>query len=427
MTMGRRVAITGVGLVTPLGIGTSETWDGLIDGRTAVGEISSYDPSTLSTRVGAEVGEFKARDYIEHRRSLRTMTRHDLLTLVAAVLAVRDAGLELEDDVDGRHAAFSASGKETSVPENFTDVAVEARGPDGAIDGARFGEIAMRGVPPLFFLEGLQGASLHYLSEAFSLRGANTYFAGTAEAGMHAVGRGYRAVRRGEADIALAGGGDAPVNWWNMSKIDALGITTRRNELGAAACRPFDRDRDGTVMGEGGAFLALEELEAARSRGARVYGEVVGYGAASDVGSYLTPDPEGAAIAQAIRAALREADASAGDVSYVAVHGSGTRLGDASEAAALRSVLGGDGVLASSVKPATGHLVAAAGALNAAVAALAVAHGSVPPTLNLDAVDEDCFGVDWVTGESRQARVTLALSLARGLEGQIVALAIRGV
>jgi 3-oxoacyl-[acyl-carrier-protein] synthase II len=428
MTPRRRVAMTGIGLCTPLGLGAEDTWRALVEGRSAVKEISSYEPSGLHTQLGAEIAELSPRDYIEHRRSLRTMTRHDVLAVVAAVMAVRDAGLELADDVDGRAAAFAASGKETSVPEGFTDVAVEARSNNGHIDTARFGDLAMHGVPPLFFLEGLQGAALHYLSEAFSLRGANTYFAGTAEAGMHAIGRAYRAVRGNEADLAVAGGGDAPVNWWNMSKIDALGITTRQNDLGPAACRPYDRRRDGTVMGEGGAFVVLEELDAARARGARIYAEVVGYGASSDVGTYLTPDPEGRPIAQAIGAALREADAPAPDVDYVAAHGSGTRLGDASEAAALRRVFGdAGGFLASSVKPAVGHLVAAAGALNAAVAALAIERGAAPPTLNVDEVDVSCAGIDWVAHERRDARVGLALALARGLEGQVVALAMRGV
>ena len=425
--MARRVAITGVGLATPLGLGTDETWTALIEGRTAVGRISSYDPASLDTQVGAEIGEFRPRDYIEHRRSLRTMTRHDVMNMVAAVIAWRDAGLELSDDVDGRHAAFAASGKETSVPENFTDVAIEVRDADGKVDTARFGEIAMHGVPPLFFLEGLQGASLHYLSEAFQLRGTNTYFAGTSEAGMHAVGRGYRAVRRGEADVALAGGGDAPVNWWNMSKIDELGILTRQNDRGSGACRPFDRDRDGTAMGEGGAYLVMEDLESARARGAHVYAEMVGYAAAGDVGTYLTPDPSGAPVAQALNAALREADAAGSDVAYVAAHGSGTVGGDAAEAAGIRAALGSDGGFgASSVKAATGNLVAAAGALNAAVAALAIARSRMPPTVNLDAVDPSCEGVDWITGTGREAGVGLALAMARGLEGQIVALAMRG-
>lgn len=419
------MAITGVGLATPLGLGTDESWAGLIEGRTALGRISSYDPASLHTQVGAEIGEFRPRDYVEQRRSLRTMTRHDLMNTVAAVLAVRDAGLEFEDDVDARHAVFAASGKETSVPENFTDVALAVRGGDGIVDAVRFGEIAMGGVPPLFFLEGLQGASLHYLSEAFTFRGANTYFAGTAEAGMHAIGRGFRAVRRGEADIALAGGGDAPVGWWNMSKIDELGILTRQNDRDAGACRPFDKDRDGTAMGEGGAYLLMEDLESAQARGAHIHAELVGYGFAGDVGHYLLPDPSGAPIAAALNGALRDAGAAASEVGYVAAHGSGTVAGDAAEAAGIRSALGG-GAAVSSVKAATGNLVAAAGALNAAVATLAIARGEIPPTVNLDAVDPSCEGVDWVTGTGRQANVGLALAVARGLEGQIVALAMRG-
>lgn len=422
----RRVAVTGVGLCTPLGVGAGETWDGLLEGRSAVGRIASYDPSGLRTQVGAEVGELNPREYVEKRRSIRTMTRHDVLTMVAAVLALRDSGLELGDDEAGRAAAFVASGKETSEPEKMEDVAVEARDGDGRVEMARMGEVAFAGVPPLFFLEGLQGASLHYLSEALALRGPNTYFAGTAEAGMHAIGRAYRAVRRGEAEVALAGAGDAPVNWWSMSKMDGMGLMTRRNELGPSACRPYDRDRDGTVMGEGGAFLVLEELDAARSRGATVHAEVAGYGSAADVERHLTPDAAGRPPARAIASALREARAAGGEVGYVAAHGSGTRLGDSSEAAALRSALGGDGAVASSVKPATGHLVAAAGALNAAVAALAVARGAVPPTLNLEDVDPDCGGIDWIPTEGREAHVRLALALARGLEGQTVALALRG-
>jgi 3-oxoacyl-[acyl-carrier-protein] synthase II len=421
----RRVAVTGIGLCTPLGVGVDETWSGLMEGRSAVAEISSYDPAGLHTRLGAEIGELAPKEYVEKRRSLRTMTRHDVLTVVPAVMAARDSGLDMsEDDAEGRRAAFTASGKETSNPEGFTDVAIEARDGNGQVEMARFGELAFGGVPPLFFLEGLQGASLHYLSEAFSLRGANTYFAGTAEAGMHAVGRGYRAIRRGEADFALAGAGDAPVNWWNMGKIDSLGILTRRNDLGAGACRPAHRERDGAVMGEGGAFLALEELEAARARGATIYAEVVGYGSGADVERYVTPDDAGGAVAGAIAAALREAEATPGEVGFVAAHASGTRRGDESEAAALRAAL--DSPTASSVKPATGHLGAAAGALNAAVAALAIARGAIPPTLNLDDLDPSCEGVDWVPQEGREAGVGMALALARGLEGQTAALALRG-
>jgi 3-oxoacyl-[acyl-carrier-protein] synthase II len=429
----RRVAITGIGLLTPLGVGTEETWRGLIAGRSAVGPISSYDASSLRTQVGAEIFDIAPKEFVS-RRSLRTMTRYDMLAAVAAAIAMRDSGLELGEDPDGRAALFTASGKEISKPEHFEEVAVAVRDDGGHVDMRKFGTLAPSGVHPLFFIEGIQGASLFYLSEAFGLRGPNTYFSGTAEAGLTAIARAAASIRRGEADVALAGGADAPICWWNMAKIDSLGLTTASNALGAGACRPFDRERDGTVMGEGGAFVVLEALDAAQARGARPYAEVVGSGAASDVDRLLTPDRGGRALAHAIGSAMRAAGEPAEAVGYVAAHGSGTRLGDASEGLALRAVFDNGGGAAeggapavSSVKPAAGHLGAGAGALNLAVAALAVHHGVAPQTLNLASPDPRCGESDWIVGAAREAPVRLALALARGLEGQNVALAVRAL
>jgi 3-oxoacyl-[acyl-carrier-protein] synthase II len=439
----RGVAITGIGLLTPLGVGTDETWQGLIQARSAVGPMQTYDASSLRTQLGAEIVELDPKQFV-NRRSLRTMTRYDMLASVAAAMAVKDSGWELGEDGDpeGRAALFTASGKEISKPEHFEEIAVAVRDAEGHVDMQQFGTVASSSVHPLFFIEGLQGASLFYISEAYGLRGPNTYFAGTAEAGLTAIGRAAAAIRRGEADVAVAGGADAPVCWWNMAKIDSLGLTTRSNELGAGACRPFDSERDGTVMGEGGAFVVLEEVGAAQRRNARIYAQLTGSGAAADVDHLLTPDPQGRAMAHAIGAALRTAGASAEDIDYVAAHASGTRLGDASEARALRSVFGEGGAnananaesqagteaapMVSSVKPATGHLGAGAGALNLAVAALAVHHGRVPPTLNLTSHDPSCDGLDVLSGEAREAPIRQAIALARGLEGQNVALAVRG-
>jgi 3-oxoacyl-[acyl-carrier-protein] synthase II len=423
----RRVVITGVGLLTPLGVGIEPTWNELLAGASAVGPIQGYDASSLDSQLGAEITGLRARDYVD-RRALRTMTRHDMLAAVAAALAVKDSGLEFDDDPRGRYALFTASGKEISEPEHFEDVAVAVRDGDGTVDMQRFGELAFRQVAPLFYIEGLQGASLFFISDAFKLRGANTFFAGGAESGMIALGRGFRAVHRGEADLAIAGGADAPVNWWNMAKIDSLGIMTRRNELGAGACAPYDAERDGTVMGEGAGFLVLEEREAALARGARIYAEIAGFGSTSDVDHLLTPDRTGAPLGHAITHALSEAGHGPESVGFVATHGDGTVLGDASEARALRDAFGGNGggPGATSVKPALGHLGAAAGAANVAIAALAIQQGRIPPTLNLHTVDPACSGIDWVTGEARHAPVDVALALARGLEGQNVALALRG-
>lgn len=438
MSEPRRVAVTGIGLCTALGVGTDPTWSGLLEGRSAVGKIEKFDPASLETRLGAEVRELRGRDFVSNRRSVRTMTIHDLLASSAAKLAMDDSGLGIEEDPDGRVALFTAGNKQVSDPDYFSEASVAARSDDGKADMRRFGELAYGSVHPLFFIEGIQGASLFYVSEEFGLKGPNTYFSGTAEAGLFAVARGYRAVRRGEADVALCGASDSPVFWWHMAAWDTTGLTTRRNELGAAACAPFDRDRDGTVMGEGGAFLVLEPLDAARERGATVYAEVAGAGAATDVGTpgerpsrtggageLTEPDGSGRALARAVQRALDRAGATPGDVGYLAAHGAGTRDGDASEAAALRGTFDGGSLVASSVKPAVGHLVGGAGALNVALAALAIARGAVPPTLNLENLDPACEGVDWVPKEARELRVDLSVAVARGLEGQNAALALR--
>lgn len=424
----RRAVITGIGLVTPLGIGAESTWRGLIEGRSAVGPIRNFDASSLRTQVGAEIFDFEPKQFAADRRSLRMMTRNDQLALAGATLAVRDAELTLSDSECDRAGLFVGSNKEISNPMHLLEATLVARNSDGTVDMGRLGEQAASAFYPLFYVEGLQAASLFYISQAFSLKGANTYFAGTAETGVVAVGRAYRAIRRGEVDAAIAGGFDDAVSWWNMTKFDALGILTGRNDLGAHACRPYDRDRSGTVLGEGAALLLLEEYEAAKKRGARIYAEITGFGSSYDAYKLVTPHPEGRGLAQAMRTALQEAGSSPGAIGYVATHGSGTKLGDASETRAIRSVFGTatDQLVGSSVKPATGHLIAGAGALNIALAALAVHHQVVPPTLNLENPDPDC-SLDWVPGQAREVRVREALALARGLEGQNAALAVRAI
>lgn len=423
----RRVAVTGIGLLTPLGVGTEQSWTGLVEGRSGIGPIRSFDASSLRTQLGGEVPDFDPTQYA-NRRTLRTMTRNDQLALAGAVLAVRDCGLDLEGRDGSRCALFVGGNKEISDPNHLLEASLTARNADGTVDMRRFGESAQRTAYPLFFVQGLQGASIFYISQAFGLKGANTYFSGTAEAGAVAIGTAFRAVRRGEAELAIAGGFDDAVSWWSMTKMDSMEYMTARNDLGSAACRPYDRERDGTVLGEGAAFVVLEDLDAATGRGARVYAEVTGFGSGYDRYRVVAPDPEGRGLALAMQSALREADIAPDDVHYVATHGSGTVAGDASEAKAMRTVFGGSlgSFPASSVKGATGHLVGGAGALNAAVAALAAHHQVVPPTLNLEHPDPDCDG-DWVPKTARDVHVEHVLALARGLDGQNVALAMRAV
>jgi 3-oxoacyl-[acyl-carrier-protein] synthase II len=417
-----RVVVTGIGLATPLGVGTEATWNGLLEGRTGITPITSYDASALWTKQAAEISGFDAEQFA-NRKTLRSMTRNDQLALAGASLAVTDAGLDFSQDGHGDRAAlFVGSNKEISNPMNILEGSLVARNDDGSVDIRRLGESASSAFHPLFYVEGLQAASIFYISQAHSLKGANTYFAGTAESGLMAIGRGYRSVRRGEARVAIVGGYDDASSWWNMTKFDTLGLLTQRNDLGPAACRPYDVERTGTLLGEGAAFLVLEPEERAKARGARVYAEIAGFAGAYDAHRLITPDPDGHGLARAMTKALAEGETSTGDVDYIAAHGSGTKRGDESEARAVKSVFGEDGKLAaSSVKPATGHLIGGAGALNAAIAALAVHHGKVPPTLNLEHLDPACAGIDWVPGEARELEVQRALALARGFEGQNVA------
>lgn len=424
----RRVVITGIGLVTGLGIGAGATWDGLIAGRSAVGPLRALNASSLRTRIGAEIDGLNPRDFVANRRLIRTMARSDVLAMASAVLAVRDSGIDFATLDPARVGLYAGGNKEVANLMHFEDAILASRGEDGAADMRAFGEIAPSMVYPLYFVEGLPAAPLFYISDAYGMKGANTYFSGTADASATAFGRGYRAVGRGEADVVLAGGFDDATSWWNLTKFDGLGVLTGRNELGPRAFQPYDRDRDGSAFGEGAAFFVLEERAAALTRGARCYAEVTGLGSTFDGYRTLTPRPDGLPLARAIDAALREAACLPASVGYVATHGCGTVVGDRSEARGLRAAFGDAAgkLVASSVKAATGHLCAAAGALNVGVAALALYHQLAPPTLHLEHPDPAC-DLDWVPNEARPIRTDQSLALARGLEGQNVAVALRAI
>jgi 3-oxoacyl-[acyl-carrier-protein] synthase II len=419
----RRVAVTGIGVLTAIGDGRGETWKALLDGLSGIGPIQGYDASSLRTRIAAELADFKPTRYA-HRKSLRMTTRNDQLAIAGAALAVEDAGLDL--DAAGyapeRAGVFVGGNKEISNPEHLLNGSLAGRREDGRADLRQLGERASSAFYPLYFVEGLQSASLFHLSHAHGFKGANSYYHGTADAGVTALARGFRSIRHGESDVVIAGGFDDAASWWAMSKMDGLGVLTTLNEAGAGAFRPYDRERGGSVLGEGSAFLVLEEWESARRRGAHVYAEVGGFGATQDP-DLVTPHPDGEPLAAAVKRALREAEVHAGDVDYVAAHGCATRLGDRTEARALTRVFGRDSATAAgSVKPATGHLVAGAGALNAAVCAMAIDGSALPPTLGLDRLDPECAGMDWVAGQAREGRVRHTVAIGRGLEGQQTAL-----
>ncbi|MGW5557443.1 beta-ketoacyl-[acyl-carrier-protein] synthase family protein [Micromonospora sp. NPDC003944] len=414
----KRVVVTGVGLVTGLGVGTAQTWDALLDGKSAVGALRGFDASSLQSRLGAEVTDFDPAPFAVNRRVLRNMTRNDQFGVAGAALALADAGVTIDDP--DRTGLFLGGNKEISEPAKVLDAVLLARNPDGTADLARMGAEGAARFYPLFYVEGLQAAALFYISQAHGLRGTNTYFAGTGEAGATAIGRAYRAVLRGEATVAVAGGFDDPTSWWSMTKLDPMGVLTTRNDLGAGATRPYDRNRDGFVPGEGAAFLVLEDAESAASRGASVYAEIAGFGRGYD--------PEGTTgVVGAIQSALAEAGIEPDALSLVVTEGAASPSGDITEIAALRSILGDalPRLSATAVTAATGYLVAGAGALNIAVAALATRRGVVPPLLNMTDPDPACAGPNWVVDVAREQSVGYALALTRGFAGQHVALVLR--
>lgn len=417
----RRVVVTGVGLLTALGEGAQPTWKGLLDGRTGIGPLRAYDPSPLGSRIGAEITGFDPARYLS-RRSLRMINRGDQLAVAAATLAVRDAGLDSATELGHRAGLFFGGNKEMPRMDDVVANLATLRGTDGQVDLARLGRTARSLIPPLFFVEGLQGAAVFHVSEKFGIRGPNAFYAGTADTGSVAIGRGMRTIRRGEADVVVAGGYDDATSWWTMSKIDGLGVLSTRNERGDQACRPYDKEHSGSVFGEGAAILVLEERERALARGAHCYAELTGFGAGSDCVRPPAPHPRARGLSHAMNRALADAG-HVPEIDYVASHGCATPLGDVSEVRSLHDVLGpaAERAQISSVKPQTGHLVGGAGALNAAVAALALDTGVIPATLNHQAPADEC-DLDFVPGQARDARPGSALALARGLAGQAAAL-----
>ena len=418
----RRVAVTGIGLITPLGQGADSTWRGLLDGRSAVAPIEHFDASALESRLAAVVEGFAPVDHMT-KRELRTLVREDQFALAAAGLALKDAGIDVSEPCGARAGVFLGGDKETSRMGPFIDAVAEFGREDGDVDMHRLGKEASSVINPLFYIEGLQPAAVFHISKKFGMRGANAYFHGTADSGAMAVGRAARSIMRGESGTALCGGSSVGTSSWMLAKTDAAGFTTTRNDLGAGACKPFDAKRTGSVLGEGAALLHLEEYESALARGARVYAEITGFGSGNECARIPAPDPDGRGLSRALSRAMDESHWS--EVDFVTAHGSATRSGDLSEARALHKSLGprAGHARVTSVKPQTGHLAAGAGALNAAVAALSLREGVVPPTINVDDPDPEC-DLNLALGADTAAAPRTALAVGRGVEGQAVALAL---
>lgn len=410
-TRERRVVITGMGTLTPIGIGLKAFWEALVAGKSGVGYITQFDASGLDTRIAAEVKGFDPTEYME-KKEVRRMDRYAQMAVAAATMAIQDAKLDLDSVDRERIGCWIGSGVGgIHTLEEQARTLVE-RGPDR--------------ISPFFVPMMIANMASGQVSIMFGLKGPNACTVTACASGAHSIGDAFRIVQRGDADIMLAGGAEAGVSLLSMAGFCAAKALSRRNDEPERASRPFDADRDGFVMGEGAGILILESLESALDRGARIYAELVGYGATADAYHITAPAPGGEGAAQAIRLALQDAGLEPHEVDYINAHGTSTELNDYYETLAIKAALGeaAEKVAVSSTKSMTGHLLGAAGGVEAIATVMAIQEGIIPPTINYEKPDPRC-DLDYVPNVARRKEVRVALSNSFGFGGHNAVLAFK--
>jgi 3-oxoacyl-[acyl-carrier-protein] synthase II len=397
----KRVVVTGLGAITPVGNDVASTWRAAVEGESGIDFIRSFDASGFPVRIAAEVKEFDPGS-VAPPKEARRLDRNVLLALGAAKEAIADAGLNGFDPARVGVVFGSAIGGFLGIMEQGE--VLRERGPDR--------------VSPHFLPNVLVDSASGQIAISLGLRGPNYAVVSACATGSHAVGEAAEVVRRGDADAVLAGGTEACMHPLILAGFCAMRGLAAEEENPPRASRPFDATRAGFVIGEGAAVLVLEELEAARARGATTYAEVVGYGASNDAYHMAAPDPESVGVAEMMRAALQRGGLEPEDVDYINAHGTSTPLGDLAETKAIKDVFGDHAyeLAVSSTKSVMGHTFGAAGAIEAMMCVLAIRDGVLPPTINYETPDPEC-DLDYVPNEARRADVKVALSNAMGLGG----------
>jgi 3-oxoacyl-[acyl-carrier-protein] synthase II len=411
MSSSRRVVITGVGAVTPIGIGVGGLWDGLRRHRSAVRCITRFDPTLFKSRVAGEVDDFHASDHIEERRA-RRLDRYSQFTIAATRMALGDAELDLAREDPDRVGAMMGTA--------LGGVAHGERQYHNFVHGG------VREVDPALALTVFAGAASCNIAIEFGCTGPNSTNGMSCASGAIAIGEAFRAIARDEADVMIAGGAEAPLAPLCFGAFAIIRAMSTRNDDPAHASRPFDAGRDGFVMAEGSAVLVLEERGRALARGAPIYAEVCGYGLTNDAWHMTAPRPDGRQAARCMRIALREAGVEPSDVGYINAHGSSTPLNDPTETGSIKQVFGDHAyrVPLSGTKGYYGHALGASGAIEAAICALASRHGWLPPTVNLETPDPEC-DLDLIRDAGRAASPEVILSNSFGFGGINAALVFR--
>jgi 3-oxoacyl-[acyl-carrier-protein] synthase II len=402
--MERRVAITGIGLVTPLGIGREETWQPLVNGQSGIAPITLFNTTQFATKFAGEVKGFDPTRWIEHRDS-KSLDRFLHLAIAAAELAREDAALTITPEESERAGAYIGAGLGGVASIERSCATLAEKGP-------------RRGMSPYFVPQIIVNMAPGLVSIRFGLRGPNFSHVSACSTGAHSIGEAMRLIQRGDADVMFAGGTEAAVSPLSVGGFNAMRALSTRNEEPARASRPFDLGRDGFVIAEGAGILVLEELGRAKRRGARIYAELRGYGACSDAHHMVQPPENGEGAQRCMRLCLKDARIDMTKVGYINAHGTSTKQGDIAETIAVKTVFGDHAkhLAMSSTKSMTGHLLGAAGGVEAAFSVLVLERGVLPPTINLEQPDPAC-DLDYIPNQAREIRVEAALSNSFGFGG----------
>ena len=395
--------VTGVGLVSPLGIGTDANWEGLLAGRSGIGPITRFDASQHSARIAGEVKGFDPLRFVD-KKDVKKMDVFIQFAIAASQFAVDDAKLKVTDDLADHVGVFVASGIGGFRTIENEHIELMKGGP--------------RRISPFFIPASIINLAAGQISIRYNARGPNLATCTACTASAHAVGEAFEIIRRGDAEIMIAGGSEAAITPMGVGGFAAMRALSTRNDEPERASRPFDKDRDGFVMGEGAGIIVIETLDSARARGVPVYAEIVGYGLTSDA-YHLTGQPEEAHGAiRSMSMALKKAAIAPADVDYINAHGTSTPINDPTETLGVKRMFGEHAykLAMSSTKSMTGHLLGAAGGLEAGITALAIKHQIAPPTINLDQPDPAC-DLDYVPHKARPMKIRYALSNSFGFGG----------
>jgi 3-oxoacyl-[acyl-carrier-protein] synthase II len=422
--MKRRVVITGVGCVTPLGHSVEEMWQRLLKGESGVSYTTHFDASKFPTKISAEVKNWDIADAGEDPDRWKYRGRHTRFAAGAAKQAMNDSGLADGDYDPTRFGVYLGSGEGQQDFASFTRMM--ARALEGEqLDVAAFTRQGLETLHPMAELEQEPHMPAAHMASMFNAQGPNANCLTACAASSQAVGEAVELIRRGETELMLSGGTHSMIHPFGVTGFNLLTALSTRNDEPTKASRPFDRDRDGFVLGEGSTMMLLEELEHAKARGAKIYGEVLGYGSTADAYRITDQHPEGRGGAGCIRLAMEDAGLNPADVQYINAHGTSTDANDKTETLAIKTVFGDQAykVPISSTKSMLGHLIAAAGATELAICLMAIRDNVLPPTINYETPDPEC-DLDYIPNTAREARCDVALSNSFGFGGQNISLVV---